>query len=348
MTTPTVITSKDFMQEGRSLNLSSFTNIEKSMSEVDFKLQFCNKNYEVYTPENINTFLSKLSDKTSELTKAEGSEDKVKDVFEKAIVDIKSLKRIAVDNGKDINYFLVRVKAPVIEKGEEIVEELSPEAYSLIKAENPTYEKSKPGFILKAVVDEDNLEKAEGSEDNREVKNYVWVKSDNLEKAEGTDTIEKAMFDSFRYGMNTQSFKKTGKDIKTKLAALKTKIEAKKTAIGTEMTNTLDKIEDKPTEKLGEYNTNGDETLEAMRVFNWNQTCYNSKSAVSEYSAEAKKSIAYAATQEEADLCRKYNDLVYQFMRVYTDAKLVGVYERNLEEGKTYDLNLDQIKELGF
>lgn len=114
-----VVTTEDFQDKGKTINLAGFTNIEKSMTETEFNFLLKQKKHEVYTKQGLTSYLNTLSKNLDTLEKAEGSEMSQKDILEKAKTEITSLKVIPVvnKNGSMTRYYVREKSADEIQKG---------------------------------------------------------------------------------------------------------------------------------------------------------------------------------------------------------------------------------------
>ena len=114
-----VVTTEDYQNAGKAINLSGFTNIEKSMTETEFNYLMKQGKHEVYTKNGLTAYLTTLSTNLDTIEKAEGSEVSAKDTIEKAKTEIASLKVIPVvnKNGALTRYYVREKSADEIQKG---------------------------------------------------------------------------------------------------------------------------------------------------------------------------------------------------------------------------------------
>jgi len=152
-----------------------------------------------------------------------------------------------------------------------------------------------------------------------------------------------------------QMFKKSGKEIKAKAALLKDKIEDKEGNLRTLLIGYEEAVGSSPTEKLSEYVVSGMENkIIGLREYKWEQTYYNqdNSSAMpgssSSYSETTGTAVMYPKSEKQAQAARDYNSTVNKLVACIKDRHKVAVFERNVEECKTYDMTLNQIETLGF
>jgi predicted RNA-binding protein YlxR (DUF448 family) len=171
-------------------------------------------------------------------------------------------------------------------------------------------------------------------------------KEKEIEKSLDND-IEKSS-DSFNYGADKMTFKKTGKEIKEKLVGVLASIIGLKDNCEARMQVILDELKEFPTRKLDEWESRDvEKEVASLKMFEWCKTYFNTneKSCCVESSGNNVKS---ATTKEEADLCSEYNTLIRKVIGCIRDEKKVGLLERNLEDKKIYELTTQQISDLDF
>lgn len=256
------------------LNLESFTNIEKSITEVDFRAKY-GVGYEIYSKKGIDKFIDTVGVKLQEISKAKGTQATKDEITKGLIGELSQLERVNVENAEG-NTTIVFVKA----------------------------------------------------KENKEE-----LKKANLNYLFNSDKIV---------------FKKSGKEIKEKLALVLDKIEDRKGIVENDRNKLGDKIADKPTEPLSEYDTEGHPSLEALRTFHWAKTSFNNGEQTTAYSNSAKANIMYPTSKEEADNCRIFNDLTYKLVCLVKDKKTLEAFLKNIDEAGSYELTLGQLTTLGF
>lgn len=167
------------------------------------------------------------------------------------------------------------------------------------------------------------------------------------------ESIEKAL-SSFRYDNNIK-FKKTGKQIKEKIEAIEGRVKAKQMEYRLRMSELIKLIGEDPTEPLGEYDTEriGEDQVTGIKRYNWNKEYYDTKNPVTafgmtDFSKESGKSITGATNEEQAKNVKEYNNLIYKLFTCIEDYKTIETIEHNIDEKQTYELSLNQVKELGF
>lgn len=165
--------------------------------------------------------------------------------------------------------------------------------------------------------------------------------SEHIEKAENND-LEKGILD-----YNTKvTVKKKGEEIIEKMETLLTKMEAKKVEIKTQMNECVEHCGSLPTEELDNYEKNGVET--DVKRYSWEMTYYNDEKGMSHASIVNTQDSVGASSKEQAQHCRKYNSLVYDYTRVCADIKVANFYKENLDEKKMYELSAEEGVKLGF
>lgn len=181
------------------------------------------------------------------------------------------------------------------------------------------------------------------------VRVYVMEKAvdDKLEKGQLSEAL---MYGGS--GNSNVSFDKSGKEIKEKVTTLAGKIDGKITEYKGEMAALVTKIGFLPTEEMDEYEMRGmpDECRDKKR-YNWSCVYFEPANTAmhvpvsSDDKPVAKKS---ASTQEEADNCRNYNNVMRKYCECLGDKLKAEVFLRNINEKKSYTLSLPQLAALGF
>lgn len=184
------------------------------------------------------------------------------------------------------------------------------------------------------------------------VMSHVYVQEivDEVNKAEDGDLEKSHVTDAFAYGSNKITFKKKGKEIKEKMAAEKARIERENEEIEEELEECREEFVSNPTETPHLWGAR-ERVKNPYKIFNWNQTYYstteNGMNAVS-CTGEGGVDCQAAATPEEANNNRKYNDLVYKWIDNCAEICTLELYENNIEDNTSYELTAEQMLSLKF
>lgn len=199
--------------------------------------------------------------------------------------------------------------------------------------------------------------KEEPKKDIKKALNILGL--DTIEPKEVLEVIEKGYGISDALGeRGDKQFKKTGKEVKEKLTELIQKITTKADGYKTQMEVYHTKLGIAPTRDLDEWETRtlDENQISGLRHYDWDMTYFNTThdsgmghaylpGKTGEVGGETR---TYAKSKEEADLASHYNTALRKYLGCLRDQKQVSVFERNLEEKKTYELSLNQIAALGF
>ena len=102
------VSMKEFADS--KLNLESFTNIEKSITEVDFKAKY-GVGYEIYSKKGIDKYIDTVGTKLQEITKAQGTSDTKEEITKGLISELSQLERVNVEDEKgDVRVVFVKAK----------------------------------------------------------------------------------------------------------------------------------------------------------------------------------------------------------------------------------------------
>lgn len=267
------------------LNMSGFTNIEKSYSTQEFNSAFPEDKFVVLEKAGIDNFVKNVAEATGgEIIKG-GFNDtpEVNSILEKAKGDMQKLERIFINDGPGMErYVFVMEKAKVV---------------------------------------------------------------DELQKGENGDELEKSHLDAFEYS-DKIVFKKSGKDIKAQFALAKVTEQAENDKIAAEIEEALEKCTMTPSEKPNLWG-NRESIIVPYKVFNWNQTYYNTGNSMHDVS-ESEESCRACNTPEEAEANSKYNNLVYKWIDSCAELKMIDLYANHLDDKKEYELTARQMIALKF
>lgn len=181
----------------------------------------------------------------------------------------------------------------------------------------------------------------------------------NLEKAvepEADEKIEKGVMDelSNSYGETKGvKFSKTGEEIKNKVTVLLASISAKELECKVGMAALLEKIGFMPSQTLDEWELRGLPLESEFKRFSWDQCQYDERNNgnaayLSKTSDGESLNTKTASCKEEADNCRGYNQKLEMMLNCCRDRIKAETFIRNIDEKKTYELNLSQLTSLGF
>lgn len=192
------------------------------------------------------------------------------------------------------------------------------------------------GIIEKAKTQISNMEKVKVADGIGGFK-HVFV----LQKSHVTE--------AFSYGQNAFKFSKTGKDIIMKVMEEKSRIEKENIGIEKMISECQEHFVTMPTEKPYLYGVK-ERVKVPYKLFNWNQTYYSNQSGEGKMSTcgESGVDCQPCNSQEEADNNSKYNELVRNWIDNCAEIITLELYEKNIEENKTYELTPDQMLALKF
>lgn len=330
------------------LNMSGFTNVEKSYSTEEFNKTFTTDKYDIFEKSNIISFVNDIQKTFGTEIKKGGFNDlpEVHATIEKAKEDLKNLKSIFVSDGPgtERNVFVIekagkngmKWKNHTNKELEDLHDSHVKESNQIKQKEgdNKTVkDKLKIAFDIKKELEE--RKNKEASFDKKEIK-----------KANVDNELEKGVMDSFEYSKNFQ-FSKKGKDIKEKVALLKAEEELKVKQIEKDIETALEKCTQTPTENYSVWGLR-DKVKNPYKVFNWNQTYYNQNSNCETMGNNSGKSIQAAASPEEANCNSKYNDLIRCWIECQVELLLADLYIKNLDDKKSYNLTSEQMVTLNF
>ena len=267
------------------LNMSGFTNIEKSYSTQEFNSAFPEGKFVILEKAGIDNFIKNVAEATGgEIIKG-GFNDtpEVNSILEKAKSDMQKLERVFINDGPGTERYVF-----VMEKSKQV---------------------------------------------------------DELQKGEDGEILEKSHIDAFEYS-DKIVFKKSGKDIKAQFALAKVSEQAENDKLASEIEEALEKCMMTPTEKPNLWGTK-ESVVVPYKVFNWNQTYYNTGNSMHDVS-ESEESCRACNTPEEADANRKYNDLVYKWIESSAELKMIDLYANHLDDKKEYELTARQMLALKF
>lgn len=113
-----------------------------------------------------------------------------------------------------------------------------------------------------------------------------------------------------------------------------------------------------PTRELDKWDKKGwEEECVGYKFYSYNMTYFNQTQGTNttsafdtvDFSGGTKDGPSGIATsKEQADLCRKYNDLIRDCKSKCIDIKYLLSFKRNLEDKKIYKLNAKELLTLGF
>lgn len=356
------LTSDDFQGQSRSINMESFTNLSKGITESEFREKY--PNVDIFTQTGLSQFAKDIRAKASEVIEKGEDGETGADILSKGAEFVNSLTKVTVrgENG-DVDLF-VREKEAVIEKAqkndkfEAVMREFKDGKLHNVSGE--VVEKRSQALAIAA--SEAGLTKGEESD----VLIKGWLESnieDTLEKGDDApskdDLIKGELSDAISYnGLGGAKFKKTGKEIKEALSKLEEKIEEKIGTLKEKQEELIEKIGLHPTEKLDNWQKRGlGKEADDMKRFPWEMTYCNTEngkmnSGSDTYMPSSGKMVEEvrksASCQEEANNCREYNRLVEDCVSACQDLQKSGVFSRNIDEKKTYELNLSELSALGF
>jgi hypothetical protein len=178
---------------------------------------------------------------------------------------------------------------------------------------------------------------------------------EELSKSLDTDLEKGAISEAFRYSSKIHLMK-TGVQIKDKAEILKKEEESKANHLQSKLDEMLEETDCVPTESISEYQYRGFKKKIGQisyKRYMWNKTYY-SQDVVdngAKFMTETKSSDignTNASSQEEADICRKYNDTLEQYIETKVEIANLDFIASNLDDKKKYELSQEQAVSLGF
>lgn len=322
---------KDF--QGR-INQDLFSdNIEKSYDGKEFETNFPSNKFKVLEASSVQNFIDTIKKgvETLSLTDKEGADK----LLQKSIADVKRLKKVnLIDDLGQRDVFVMEVeKSQKNEKLEKAMTDFKEGKLKNDKGEVITDRRE----ALLASIKEIGISKADGSELDEEDEN-------ELEKG--------IVSDAFQWQSNIK-FTKTGKEMKEKMALVIPTLETQAGEVLKALDDASDLLEYQPTEKIDPWRLRQFKhiIISPYKIFNWNQTYYYEKdamnSAATSVIADSGLSCSPCASKEEADICSKWNQLVYKYVDILYEIELLKMYKENLEDKKVYELTSDQLVALG-
>jgi hypothetical protein len=171
-----------------------------------------------------------------------------------------------------------------------------------------------------------------------------------LEKSESNDLEKGRVSEAFSYGANSMTFKKKGSDLKNKIAECKAECKAQQIILEKEIEECCADFVCQPTEMPHLYGTRAQVNC-PYKVFAWNQTYYsnadnglNSVSSVGEGGVDCQP----CNSPEEASCNSKYNMCVDKWIDNCAEICTLEMYENNIEDNSSYELNPEQMLALKF
>jgi hypothetical protein len=267
------------------LNMSGFTNIEKSYSTQEFNSAFPEDKFVILEKAGIDNFVKNVAEATGgEIIKG-GFNDtaEVNSILEKAKSDMQKLDRVFINDGPGMERYVF-----VMEKSKQVEE---------------------------------------------------------LQKGEDGEALEKSHMDAFEWS-DKIVFKKSGKDIKAQFALAKVLETSENSKLAEDIEEALEHLTMSPTEKPNLWG-NRESVVVPYKVFNWNQTYYNTGNSMHDVS-ESEESCRACNTPEEAEENRKYNELVDKWINSCAELKMIDLYANHLDDKKEYELTARQMLALKF
>lgn len=260
------LTTADFKNPTRGINLNSFTNI--GISEKDFVKKYGNGKYAILTKGEMAQLITASNKFSDEIQKGEDG--------------------LTVDT-------------------------------VLLKTEQVLVELEKGGQSLVFCIEKPPVDTISKAEDN------------NIEKA------------VMGYDTGKIQFKKTGKEIKEKLATIKTNIATKLTEVAVQLATLQVAIGFEPTEMANEWWYRGNYKAKVGEYLVYpDDKCYFS---TGDYNYG---SVNGNLTKETCDQCRQYNRAISNVIDLKCDSAECDTFIDNLVDTETYTLSADQLVRIGF
>lgn len=186
---------------------------------------------------------------------------------------------------------------------------------------------------LKAKEQEETFEKGE------EI-NYVVCEN---------DIVKSHLTDMFQYGsLSKLEFAKKGSEIKQDIQNKINTLTAERTDIQSKMTDIITAVAPcVPTDPMSDYRYSGMKSkIGEVLTFSYPSTCYRTDQNNS--MADSDSQIAWASSQQQADMCQMYNMLCDQYVSRGIDIEYLTLFMNNLQDGKSYSFTLPQLADLGI
>ena len=151
--------------------------------------------------------------------------------------------------------------------------------------------------------------------------------------------------DALSYGQSVFKFSKEGKDIIEKVMNEKAKIEKENMDIQKRIEECQEKFTCLPTETMYLHGVE-EHVNNPYRLFAWNQCSYGE--SMPSYIGEGETDCQPCGSAEEAEFNQKYNSLVREWVNNCAEIMTLDMYEKNIQENKSYELTPDQMLALKF
>lgn len=185
----------------------------------------------------------------------------------------------------------------------------------------------------------------------RDVYVMLKAKEDTLQKGgKDGEKLEKGKLadDLYYNNVDNITFEKTGKAIKEKLVTVKALENSKVVEVTEKLSKMQSEFTHQPTEDCYKYGFAKNVECN-YKCFNWNLTYFEEGSSMNgSYENSDGSYTNVVASQEEADFCREWNNLVEKYVDCKSECKAIEVYEDNLEDSKKYKLTAQQMLHFGF
>lgn len=323
---------KDF--QGR-INQDLFSNndIEKSYDSKEFETNFPSNKFKVLEASSVQNFIDTIKKgvETLSLTDKEEADN----LLQKSITDIKKLRKVnLMDDFGTREVFVMEVEKS--HKNDKLEKAMSDFKEGKLKNDKGEVITNKREALLVSIK-EIGISKADGAE---------------LDEADENELEKGIVSDAFTYQSNIK-FTKTGKEMKEKIALVIPTLETQAAEVLKALDDAADVLEEQPTEKIDPWRLRQFKhiIISPYKIFNWNQTYYYEKDAMNSSATacigESGHSCSPASSKEEADICSKWNQLVYKYVDVLYEIELLKMYQNNLEDKKSYELSSEQLVALG-
>lgn len=373
------LSADDF--ENKRLNKSFFTNINKGISETQFRNSYPSDKFDAFEKGIVEGWIKDTFEMTGgEIVKGGFNDtEEVSKVLENLKNTVSLLKGVTVETSTgSIKEIFVMPKQEVkqeesttgqLEKGKKLPIGTITNGYKKV-SEGKWQKVSSHGLTKKEHNDKANesnkkLLGLKGKEnaneaqlmaeraslqskyanelDDKEYDDTHVENSGKLKKGKDADQLEKGKIkDALYYSELKIVFSKTGKEIKEKLATIKAKENSKLIDIEAKLSNLEDKLTHQPTEKYSYEDAD-----DTYKTFKWEMT-YVSENASNNNVVKFNDTDSGTLSNDECKLNREWNDLVYSYRDVKGEIDSINLLEENLEENKKYELTARQMLNFGF
>lgn len=165
------------------------------------------------------------------------------------------------------------------------------------------------------------------------------------------EEIEKSdIFRAFEY---QDKFTKSGKDIKNQInSVVLPRLNSELTTYSEKANRLLEECGAMPKREISTYWSVDRKIQVPYKTFDWCETCFYEKNVHGNFETlsvdEDVPNCTAPASEYEANKRREYNGTVEMICNIMTDIKACEILLSNMEDGKTYSLNMSQLLALDF